>query len=159
LRTGSVPSAVAPAAALLALALLGWYAVQAWLTLNDYYQTEIAQGRSNQPHLAWNDLAQPYARDGYRVLVGTRLDNEFVVQFGSTYGLVQTYLLRMQGFAPSIVSREDIRRIIEQNPENGNLLLLERTGEYAVLRTQVPLCVVSGLPGRVMAVYRGAPCQ
>ncbi len=144
--------------ALAALVVLGWYGVNAWLTLDGYYRTEIAQGRSNESYLAWNEIALPYARDGYRVLIGTRLDNEFVVQFGSTYGVVMGYLLRMQGYAPRFAAREDVPHLLEAEPTTRSLLLLARQGEFSLLRTQLPLCVISGLQGRVMAIYKGGAC-
>jgi len=87
------------------------------------------------------------------------LDDEFVVRYGSTYGVVMGYLLRMEGFAPTLADRADVPHLLEAEPTTRTLLLLARQGEFSVLRTQLPLCVVSGLQGRVMATYRGVPCH
>ncbi|MCA1553724.1 MAG: hypothetical protein LC737_05035, partial [Chloroflexi bacterium] len=147
------------AIAVASAAAVAFVLAQSLAHLNDYYAAELQAGRSNEPFLQWCELARPYAQDGYRILLGARLDRESVVPLGSTYGYALGYLLNMHGVTSTVASADELRAQIQNEPETKRLLLLERTGEFARLRTLLPLCVVSGLPGRVMATYTGAPCQ
>ncbi len=123
--------------------------------LDDYYRQEVELGRSNQAYAAWNESAVRYAQSGYSVMIGRQLDQEQVIRFGSTYGTVLDYLLRMQGIATLFESVEDLKLALSAAPQSKTLLLLER-GEFASLRRVVPLCVVEEKPRSVMAVYPGA---
>lgn len=159
LRARTRRPALSALAAVCALGLFGLLLVQPVLVLDEYYRQEMASGRSNEQYLAWSDAAASRAQQGYRVLIGRGLDEEQVVRFGSTFATSLDYLLRMQGIATSFAPVADLERLIAESPETTNILLLERT-EYAHLRVRVPLCVLDGRPGRVMALYLGpaTPC-
>ncbi|MCA1554997.1 MAG: hypothetical protein LC737_11535 [Chloroflexi bacterium] len=151
--------AVSFAVAGVGAAVLVFVLAQSLANLNSHYAVELGAGRSNASYFEWDEIARPYVRDGYQVVIGKRLDRESVVPLGSTYGVALGYLLNLQSIATTTSSADELRTQMQDEPQTKRLLLLERTGEFARLRTQFPLCVVSGLPGRVMATYTGAPCR